>query len=511
MASIGSLSVSLSLGAGSFMSGLSQAIGAAQSATQKISGAFSAISLAGSGWTGALMAGVNALASLGKESIVAAADMEALELSFVGIAGGAKEAKDLVGQIRTFAAETPFETMSLAKSVKLLSTMGFEAKDSLEIVKKLGDVVAASGEGSEGLNRISLALGQIKMAGRLTGQDAMQLVNAGVPIWDSLAQRIGTTAAEVRKMSESGMIDARTAIMAVLDVADDPKFAGSQERLSKSLSGLWSSLKDNVLIALGDLGKVIIETFDVKAFVAGLTAMIGLLTHVISLVGEWSNALGGVGIDFHSMASTAINVVEEIATSVNALLNVIKKVGAYAFEYIAIPLLKVGETVAMTQAVTMKHIPIIGGAAFNAGMKTAMMQRNLYEAMEAKLPEWKNLTITSGTAPIVDFFNNLRTRLLPVPKVKRDKWEGPKIDEPLIMQNVKAEPFKMAQAAMAGSSEAMSIINKSLLERQNAGETPTVKKLGEANEHLKSIAELQKEFRDIFMSNGIGLIDGTGG
>jgi len=277
LANIGSLSVTLGLSSASFIGGLGRAQGALSAFAGQAKATLSNISVSGTGLMGGLLAGVGSISGIVQSAISSAADMEALELSFEGIAGGAEKARALVKDIASFAAETPFETMPLANSVKLLSTMGFEARTSLQIIQKLGDVIAASGKGSEGLNQVALALGQIRLMGRLQGQDAMQLTNAGIPIWDALAKRLKKSTAEVRHLSEQGGIDAKTAIMAVLDVADDPKFKGSQERLSKSLGGLWSTLKDNTTLALADIGKIIAEAFDLRGTATAVTSFIGVV------------------------------------------------------------------------------------------------------------------------------------------------------------------------------------------------------------------------------------------
>jgi phage tail tape-measure protein len=83
-------------------------------------------------------------------------------MSFVTLLGSAEKAKQMMDDINTFSAKTPFESANLTPLVQQLIGMGFEAKNALPTIQVLGDSMSALGRGQEDLNGVVLALGQIQ-------------------------------------------------------------------------------------------------------------------------------------------------------------------------------------------------------------------------------------------------------------------------------------------------------------------------------------------------------------
>jgi len=50
------------------------------------------------------------------------------------------------------------------------------------------------------LPNLTYAMGQVRAAGKLMGQDLMQFTNAGVPMLEALGKTLGVSAGEARKM-----------------------------------------------------------------------------------------------------------------------------------------------------------------------------------------------------------------------------------------------------------------------------------------------------------------------
>lgn len=62
------------------------------------------------------------------------------------------------------------------------------------------------GKGFEGVQRISLALWVKHGLNKAYGEEIMQLVEAGVPVWDMLAKATGKNTQELLALSEKGAL-----------------------------------------------------------------------------------------------------------------------------------------------------------------------------------------------------------------------------------------------------------------------------------------------------------------
>jgi tape measure domain-containing protein len=123
----------------------------------------------------------------------------------------------------------------------------------------LGDATAAMGTGGEGIGRAVYALQQMNLVGAVKGQDMMQLANAGIPAWDALAAAAGKSVQQVKKEVENGTLqNSVPLLMQGIENYAGPamsRMKGMMDEQSKTLTGLLSTLKDNVDIALGEMMK----------------------------------------------------------------------------------------------------------------------------------------------------------------------------------------------------------------------------------------------------------------
>lgn len=178
-----------------------------------------------------------------------AAANEQAQISFETMLGSASKAKTFLDQLRDFAATTPFEFPELQTAASSLISAGVEADKVIPIMTTLGDVTAGMGTGSEGIKRATVALQQMQAAGKITGEDLNQLRDAGIPVYDLLAAATGRAKTEVTQLAQAGKLGKADldALMAGLESGKGlERFAGLMEKQSQSLSGLFSTLKDNL-------------------------------------------------------------------------------------------------------------------------------------------------------------------------------------------------------------------------------------------------------------------------
>lgn len=172
-----------------------------------------------------------------------ASDAEQANIAFTTMLGSAAKAKTFLTDLSNFANKTPFELPALRDASKRLLAFGFASKQIIPMMTGIGNAASGLGLGADGIDRITLALGQMKAKGRMQGDEAMALTEAGIPVWDILAKKMKLTTAQVIKLSEKGLIPADKAINVLVKGMND-RFPQMMDKQSKSLAGLWSTIKD---------------------------------------------------------------------------------------------------------------------------------------------------------------------------------------------------------------------------------------------------------------------------
>lgn len=123
--------------------------------------------------------------------------MEQAQIGFTTMLKSAEDAQAFLREMMNFAARTPFEFPDLLEASRRMMAYGFAANDVLPMLQAVGDATAALGLGAEGIDRIILALGQMRAKGKVTGEEMRQLTEAGIPAWEILAEAMGKSTAEV--------------------------------------------------------------------------------------------------------------------------------------------------------------------------------------------------------------------------------------------------------------------------------------------------------------------------
>lgn len=163
--------------------------------------------------------------------------------AFTTMLGSAKEAQVFIKELHEFAKKTPFEVAGLTETSQKLLAFGFEAKQIFPLLTSIGDAVSGLGGSPELLNRITIALGQIKAKGKVQAEEMLQLTEAGIPAWELLAEKIGVSIPEAMKMVTKGMVDSDTAIAALTEGMNE-RFGGLMEKQAQTFNGMLSTIKD---------------------------------------------------------------------------------------------------------------------------------------------------------------------------------------------------------------------------------------------------------------------------
>ena len=196
---------------------------------------------------GTMVAGafsVGAVVSFGKAVIDSLKNYEYFHASLkTMLHGNTLAANALEGQLINLAKTTPFELTEVQQATKQLLAYGFKAGDVVQTMRTLGDV--SSGIGAP-LGDIAYLYGTLKTSGRVTLMDLRQFAGRGIPIYETLAKRLGTTTDKINKMASDGKIAFKDIEGAFKDMTSQGgQFFNLMADQSKTVGGQLSNLGDN--------------------------------------------------------------------------------------------------------------------------------------------------------------------------------------------------------------------------------------------------------------------------
>ncbi len=188
-----------------------------------------------------------------KDGVEYNAQMESYTASFTTMLGDQAKAQKLVTDLKKEAAATPFGMQDLASAMQTLMGFGMSAADAQKHMKELGDI--SQGD-SERFKSLTLAFAQASSAGKLTGQDLLQIINAGFNPLEEISRKTGKSIGELKQEMEQGGISAAMLADAFASATSEGgRFYGSMEAQSKTFYGQMSTLDDNVSSLKGQLSE----------------------------------------------------------------------------------------------------------------------------------------------------------------------------------------------------------------------------------------------------------------
>ena len=220
-------------------------------------------------------------ALIGLPALKAFASLESLETSFESMLGSAEAAAEMVKRLTEFSAKTPFQIAGIGRATKSLLAFGVEGDDIVGKLEFLGDIAAGAGVPLADLAQI---YGKSMAKGKAQTEELNQMSERGVPILTALVDLAATYGNEISKedvykAAERGEIKFKAIEEAMkLMTAEGGIFNQQMQRQSETMSGLASTVKDNLFLAVAELGKKMEETFGVKQNMRDLIVWLQELT-----------------------------------------------------------------------------------------------------------------------------------------------------------------------------------------------------------------------------------------
>lgn len=281
----------------------------AQTETGKLDQQMSKVSES-SGFMGAIVKGnllTNAISSAGRaakdfavSSVQSYMKMEMYEARMTTLLHSRKSATLAISNIVQDAAKTPFDLQTLIQANSMLIGAGESSQAARKATMDLGNAIAATGGGSDELNRMAVNMSQIKSIGKASAMDVKQFMFAGIPIYEMLSKSMKKNVADIKGMDISykdltkAMADARK---------EGGMFYQGLENANRTLTGSASNLGDAWDQLKTSIGKS--QSGILKDTIQWASGMLSEINVAITNQNKLSDALKGGGAKGYSLAEMA--------------------------------------------------------------------------------------------------------------------------------------------------------------------------------------------------------------
>ena len=252
--------------------------------------------------SGMLIGGMG-LKELASRVISVRAEFESMETSLKVLLGGNEERlNNIMGQIKEYALASPLNTKDMVGAVQMMTSFGIEAEKSIDYLKAIGDV--SMGDAGK-FNSLALAFSQMSSAGKLMGQDLMQMVNAGFNPLEEISRKTGKSIGELKNEMSKGAITSKMVQDAFISATSaGGKFYGMASEGAKTLNGQISMLQesfDNMFNEIGSKGEgvvmsavqaatYLVENYEqVGRVIVGLATAFGIYRTAVALATMTTN------------------------------------------------------------------------------------------------------------------------------------------------------------------------------------------------------------------------------
>lgn len=266
----------------------------------------------------ALTAGIGVVSKLGMET-------EKTSVAFNVLVGNEEKAAKMLGEINKYADNTLWDRSTTQSAAQTMLGFGVSTETVVDDLKMLGDV--AQGDKNR-LQQLALVFGQISAAGKLQGQDLLQLINAGYnPLLDISAQT-GKSVAQLKDDMSKGLVTfdmVRAAFQRA--TGEGGKFNNMTERIAQTSYGAFEQLKGKLISTLLELYNII------QPLIIPVLNALGKGLDYISKVADWASqhlntlipVFAGLaaGIAAYNLATNAAAIVTGIFSGAMKILNVV--------------------------------------------------------------------------------------------------------------------------------------------------------------------------------------------
>jgi len=224
--------------------------------------------------------------------------------------GSAEEGKRALEELLAFAATTPFEFPALQEATIMLMGAGYTFDQAKRALKAFGDAAGMTGAGMLGMQNAMLGFTQIAAVGTLNLEELRQIaLNLRVPL-TAFAEELGVAKDKIGDVGRVG-IPAAKAMEAIVRTLEK-RYAGGMDKLSKSLLGLVSTVKDTARLTVVAFGAGMAEP--VKRILTDMLGMADYTSESYKQLGERLEEYGRrIGTKFERVYQGVKQVLQDIS------------------------------------------------------------------------------------------------------------------------------------------------------------------------------------------------------
>lgn len=207
--------------------------------------------------------------------------------------GGDIDAADTIfGKISEYGKNTVYDKSGLVEAQKTMMSFGISADDAFGHLQRIGDI--AMGD-SQKMQSLALAFSQASSAGKLGGQDLMQMINAGFNPLQVISEKTGKSMATLKEEMAKGKITTDDMAQAFKWATEEGgMFYQGAEKAGQTLQGRLNQAKDN-------LNELILKVYDIlRPYAEKVMDVIGKIEGKVSgIVERWKGfvpVVAGVGV-----------------------------------------------------------------------------------------------------------------------------------------------------------------------------------------------------------------------
>lgn len=189
-----------------------------------------------------------------ENGIKLAGSREKTQMAFSTMMKDDGKAKAYLSEVKKMADYTPFLFDDLTAMSKTLLTYGYNEKEMIPQLTKVGDAGAALGMNTEDMKMVATAIGRMKSSGKTTLEYINILQERGVDAIGYLAQAGGISKGEVYEKISKGLIPGAEAAKAISEYMGKA-YEGAMQLQSTSFEGMQSTLQgltENLNAAMGE-------------------------------------------------------------------------------------------------------------------------------------------------------------------------------------------------------------------------------------------------------------------
>lgn len=266
-------------------------------------------------------------ASLAKFGMQFNSEMENYTTNFTTMLGSADKAVSFVDDLKNMAAKTPFGTSDLANASQTLLAFGVNAESIMPTMKMLGDVSLGN---KDRFNSLALAFGQVSSAGKLSGQDLLQFINAGFNPLNEIAKTTGESMEELKqRMSEGGISAEEVAAAFESATSAGGQFNDGMAAASETTAGKISTLKDNASELAGTM---------MESLLPVITTLVDWLSNAAQWLTEHESLAKAIGIAILALVTIfgTLSAALSIATAASAAFGIAVNVAIWPITLIMV-------------------------------------------------------------------------------------------------------------------------------------------------------------------------------